>query len=115
MRESDVRPLRRQMEAVCAAGSPPFNPAQAPTLTRDPHDDPIVYPALLARADYLISDDRDIVPDRHEHHYEHEGHHVLAVTFNRFLAAYFEPTDLDWSAIDGRWLRLAYPDPPHRA
>lgn len=41
VRETDVRPLRRQMEAVCAAGSPPFDPAQTPTLTRDPHDDPI--------------------------------------------------------------------------
>jgi predicted nucleic acid-binding protein len=115
VRESDLRPLRRQMEAVCAAGSPPFDPAQAPTLTRDRQDDPILYTALLGEADYLISDDRDIVPDRHEHHYEHEGHHVLAVTFNRFLTAYFEPANLDWSAVDGRWLRHAYPDRPRGA
>jgi hypothetical protein len=110
VRESDVGPLRRQMEAICAAGSPPFDPVETPILTRDRRDDPIVYTALLAGADYLISDDLDIVPDRHEHHYEHAGHHVLAVTFSSFLAAYFEPTDLDWAAIDGRWLRHAYPD-----
>jgi predicted nucleic acid-binding protein len=108
VRETDVGPLRRQLQAICAAGSPPFDPLQAPILTRDRQDDPIVYTALLAEADYLISDDRDIVPDRHEHHYEHEDHHVLAVTFNRFLAAYFEPIDLDWAAIDGRWLQHAY-------
>lgn len=114
VRETDVRPLRRQMEAICAAGSPPFDPAQAPILTRDRRDDPIVYTALLAGANYLISDDHDIVPDGHEHHYEHDQHHVLALTFSRFLAVYFQPTDLDWSAIDGHWLRHAYQDPLHR-
>ncbi|HWW09257.1 MAG TPA: hypothetical protein VNY76_03320 [Candidatus Acidoferrales bacterium] len=93
---------------------PSFDPLQAPIFTRDRQDDPIVYTALLAEADYLISDDRDIVPDRREHHYEHDGHHLLAVTFNRFLAAHFEPTDLDWAAIDGHWLRRAYADPLQR-
>jgi predicted nucleic acid-binding protein len=110
VREADIGPLRRQLQGICVAGSPAFDPTQAPVLTRDRQDDPIVYTALLADAEYLISDDRDIVPDRHECHYEHEGHHVLAVTFNRFLAAHFEPTNLDWAAIDGRWLRHAYTD-----
>jgi predicted nucleic acid-binding protein len=114
VREADVGPLRRQMQAICVEASPPFDAAQAPPFTRDHRDDPIVYTALLAGADYLISDDLDIVPDRREHHYEHDGAQVLAVTFNRFLAAFFEPADLDWGAIDGRWLRHAYPDPAHR-
>jgi len=111
VREIDVRPLRRQVEAVCVAAAPPFDIAQAPKLTRDRKDDPIVYTALLGRADYLISDDRDIVPDGSEHVYEHDEHQVLATTFNRFITTYFEPADLDWGAIDGRWLRHAFDDP----
>ncbi len=63
VRDSDVQPLRRQVEAVCVAGSPPFNPSDSPSFTRDRKDDPIVYTALLNHADYLISDDRDIVPN----------------------------------------------------
>ena len=115
VRQRDVAALCHQLQAICVTASPPFDPPQAPILTRDRQDDPIVYTALLAEADYLISDDRDIVPDRREHHYEHEGHHVLAVTFNRFLAIHFEPTNLDWAVIDGGWLRHAYDDPLHRA
>ncbi len=111
MRKSDVKPLRRQVEAICVAASPPFESAEVPPLTRDRKDDPIVYTALLGRADYLISDDRDIVPDGREQLYEHDEHQVLAVTFNRFITTCFEPTDLDWSAIDGRWLRHAFDDP----
>lgn len=109
IRESDVGPLRRQMEAICAIGPQPFDLARTPTLTRDRKDDPIVYTALLADADYLVSDDRDIVPDGSEHHYEHDGHNVLAVTFNRLMASHFEPADLNWGEIDGRWLAHAYP------
>jgi predicted nucleic acid-binding protein len=115
VRASDIAALRHQLQAICVAASPPFDPRQAPILTRDRQDDPIVYTALIADADYLISDDRDIVPDRREHHYEHDRHHVLAVTFNHFLAIHFDPTNLDWAAIDGRWLRHAYDDPPHKA
>jgi predicted nucleic acid-binding protein len=110
VRESDVAPLRRQMEAICVLGPPPFETAQTPVLTRDRRDDPIVYTALLADADYLVSDDRDIVPNGHEQHYEHDKHHVLAVTFNQLLSNHFEPANLDWGAIDGRWLPHAYPD-----
>lgn len=108
IRESEVGPLRRQMEAVCAIGTPQFDVAHTPTLTRDRKDDPIVYTALLADADYLVSDDRDIVPDGSEHHYEHDGHSVLAVTLNRLLTSHFEPADLDWGEIDGHWLAYAY-------
>lgn len=118
VRDTDVQPLRRQVEAICVAGSPSFNSEDYPSFTRDRKDDPIVYTALLSCADYLISDDRDIVPDGSEHVYEHDENHTLAVTFNRFVTTYFEPADLDWGAIDGRWLRHAFDDPgagPHDA
>jgi hypothetical protein len=48
------------------------------------------------------------VPNRSEHAYEYDEHQVLAVTFNRFITTHFEPPDLDWSAIDGRWLQHAF-------
>jgi predicted nucleic acid-binding protein len=108
VRDTDVQPLRRRVEAICVAGSPTFNPEDTPSFTRDRKDNPIVYTALLGEADYLISDDHDIVPDSSEHAYEYDEHQVLAVTFNRFVTTYFEPLDLDWSAIDGHWLRHAF-------
>ena len=60
--------LRRQFEVICVGGPAPFDAATAPAPTRDPADDAIVYTALLADADFLISDDRDIVPDGDERH-----------------------------------------------
>jgi len=108
VRDADVQPLRRRVEAICVAGSPSFNPEDSPSFTRDRKDDPIVYTALLGHADYLISDDHDIVPNGNEHSYEHDEHQVIAVTFHRFITTHFEPPDLDWSAIDGRWLRHAF-------
>jgi hypothetical protein len=56
VRDTDIQPLRRQVEAICVAGSSSFNPEDPPPFTRDRKDDPIVYTALLSRADYLISD-----------------------------------------------------------
>lgn len=47
LRDQDIPKLRRQLEAICAVGSPPFDPTGAPALTRDPEDDPVVYTALL--------------------------------------------------------------------
>lgn len=82
-----------------------MHPEDSPSFTRDRKDDPIVYTALLGRADYLISDDHDIVPGGSEQAYEYDEHQVLAVTFNRFITTCFEPLDLNWSAIDGRWLQ----------
>jgi predicted nucleic acid-binding protein len=114
VRDTDIQPLRRRVEAICIAGSLSFNPDDSPPFTRDRKDDPIVYTALLGEADYLISDDRDIVPDGSEQAYEHDEHQVLAVTFNRFVTTYFEPADLDWGTIDGRWLRHAFDDPGGR-
>lgn len=103
-----VKEAVRQVEALCMAGSPPFDPSTSPALTRDPHDDPIVYSALLADADLLISDDRDIVPDGIEQFYEHGDRSTTAMTFNRMIERYFPAAEVDFSEIDGSWLGLAY-------
>ena len=100
--------LRRQFEAICVGGPAPFDPGAAPALTRDPADDAIVYTALLADADFLISDDRHIVPDGEERSYDSAEHRVLAVRFGHFVRDYFRPPDLDWGAIDGTMLATAY-------
>jgi predicted nucleic acid-binding protein len=96
--------LRRQFEAMCVGGPPPFDPATAPALTRDRADDAIVYTALLSDADFLISDDRDVVPEAEERAYRHGEHTVVAVPFGRFIREHFTPVDLDWRAIDGTML-----------
>jgi predicted nucleic acid-binding protein len=108
LRQEDIPLLRRQIEAICAAGSPPFEASRAPALTRDPEDDPVVYTALLADADYLISDDPDIVPDRGERRYEHGSHSVTAMTFHQLMTTHFDPADVDFDEIDGSWLGVAY-------
>lgn len=108
LREEDVPKLRHQIEAICAAGSPPFDPMHAPALTRDPNDDAIVYTALLGDADLLVSDDRHIVPNGVEHHYEHEGRSVVALTFHELMESRLGPLGIDFDQIDGSWLRLAY-------
>ncbi len=92
---------------MCVAGPPPFEGADVPALTRDPTDDPIVYGALLAGCDVLISDDRDIVPDRREREYAHGEDRLLAMTFAHFMNERFEPRDFPWSDIDGAWLGRA--------
>jgi len=102
----DVERLRRQAEAVCVAAAPAFDPTAAPALTRDPTDDPIVYSALLADADLLVSDDRDVVPDGESETYDHGEHRVRAITFATLLADYFR--GFDWDTIDGAWLAIAH-------
>ncbi len=111
LRQEDVPRLRRQLEAICVVGPPPFDPATAPALTRDPTDDPIILGALLADSAYLISDDRDIVPDGTEHEYEHGEHRLRAVTFGHFIRHCFEPDDFPWRRVDGRWLLDALRSP----
>jgi predicted nucleic acid-binding protein len=111
LRHEDVPRLRRQLEAICVAGPPAFDPTGAPALTRDPTDDPIVLGALLAGSDFLISDDRDIVPDAAEHDYEHGEHRLRAVTFRHFIRHCFEPDDFPWRRVDGRWLQDALRSP----
>jgi predicted nucleic acid-binding protein len=104
--EETVRRLRRQLEAVCPVAAPPFGEDDVPTLTRDPKDDPILYTALLADVDLLVSGDKDLVPDKHEQHWEHEGHTVLAMTFEALAAERL--SDIDWDEIDGSWLAIAF-------
>jgi predicted nucleic acid-binding protein len=108
LREEDIPKLRHQVEAVCAIGAPPFDPAQVPALTRDPQDDPIVYAALVSDADLLISDDKHIVPDGIEHQYEHEGRTVLAITFNELIESRLSHAGIDFDEIDGSWLGVAH-------
>jgi predicted nucleic acid-binding protein len=105
----DARQLRRQMEAICVAAAPPFPPEQIPAFTSDPDDDPIVYGALLAGADYLISDDKDIVPRKEPREYEHEERRLLAVPFG-YLMSDLMP-DIDWGEIDGGLLAEALAPP----
>jgi hypothetical protein len=92
---------------ICVAGPPPFDALDAPALTRDPADDPIAYGALLADADYLISDDRDIVGPGHERALEHADHRTLAITFGRFISEHVSPPDFAWDRVDGAWINEA--------
>ena len=108
VRPEDAEAIRRQFEAICAVAAPPFQPADLPPLTRDPEDDPIVYGALLAGCDILISDDKDIVPNGIEQDYEHGEHRLRAVKFGRFISEVFEPKDFPWSEVDGSWLLKAF-------
>jgi predicted nucleic acid-binding protein len=104
--EEDIPRLRRQVQAVCVAGSPPIDPREAiPILTRDPDDDPIVFAALRADVDLLISDDKDVVPDRRFQTYQHEDHRLLAVTFGVLVEDHI---DAPWADIDGSWLAVAH-------
>lgn len=111
VRPEDAAKLRRQFEAICAVGPPPFDPAESPALTRDPEDDPIVYGALLAGSDVLVSDDRDIVPGGIGREYQHAEHRLRAMTFREFVHECFEPVDFPWSEVDGSWLGEAFRRP----
>jgi len=108
LRPEDARAARRQFEAICAVGAPPLDRIEVPRLTRDPEDDPIVYGALLAGCDLLISDDKDIVPDGVEQVYEHGEHRLRAVRFGRFIEEIFHPSDFPRSQVDGNWLHETY-------
>lgn len=106
LRDKDIPPLLRQLEAVCAIGAPPFDQDAVPALTRDPKDDGILHTALLADADLLISDDKHLVPDRHEHRWEHDGNTVVAVTFDTLVSERLDAANLN--KVDGSWLAVAY-------
>jgi len=99
LRGKDIPPLLRQLEVVCAIGAPPFDQDAVPALTRDRKDDGILYTALLADADLLVSDDKHLVPDGHEHHWEHGGDTIVAVTFNTLVSERLDAASL--SEIDG--------------
>lgn len=109
LRQEDVPLLRRQMEAVCVIAAPLFADSTVPALTADPKDDPILYTALLADADLLISGDKHLVPDKKEELWEHKAGTVLALTFETLLADRLGA--VAWDEIDGSWLGLAYDQP----
>jgi predicted nucleic acid-binding protein len=102
LRDKDIPLLRRQLEAVCAIGAPPFTEEAVPLLTQDRNDDGILYTALLGDADLLVSDDKHLVPDRHEHHWEYDGRSVVAVTVDTLLSERLDAATL--SDIDGSLL-----------
>lgn len=106
LRDRDIPLLRRQLEVVCAIGAPPFDQDAVPALTQDRKDDGILYTALLGGADLLVSDDKHLVPDRHEHHWEHDGRPVAAVTFDTLVSERLDAASL--SEIDGSWLAVAH-------
>lgn len=106
LRDKDIPLLRRQLEVVCAIGAPPFNQDAVPALTQDRKDDGILYAALLGDADLLVSDDKHLVPDRHEHRWEHDGRSVVAVTFDTLVSERLDAANL--SEIDGSWLAVAH-------
>jgi|NGEPerStandDraft_6_1074524.scaffolds.fasta_scaffold20807_3 hypothetical protein len=106
----DASRLRRQMEVLCVSAAPPFAPGTLPALTPDPDDDAIVYGALLADADYLVSDDRrHIVPNGEPREYEHADRRLLAVTFD-YLVSELMP-HIEWGEINGALLAKALEAP----
>lgn len=106
LRDEDIPPLRRQLEVVCVAGAPTFDPSTVPALTQDRKDDAILYTALIGDADLLISDDKHLVPDRHEHLWEHDGRAVATVTFDTLVNERLDAANL--GEIDGSWLAVAH-------
>jgi hypothetical protein len=67
---------------------------------------------LLADADYLISDDRDIVGPGDERVLEHADHSTLAITFGRFISEHVSPPDFAWDRVDGAWINEALRSSP---
>lgn len=106
LRDEDIPRLRRQLEVVCVAGAPLFDPETVPPMTQDRKDDAILYTALTGEADLLISDDKHLVPNRHEHFWEHDSHVVAAITFDTLLSERLDAASL--SDIDGSWLAVAH-------
>lgn len=104
----DPLTARRQVEAVCVAAEPIFDRATVPALTTDPDDDLIVWTALSAGTDLLISDDKDIVPADADgsRFFEHAGNTVLAVRFGYLME--HQLAAVDWAQIDGSMLAQLY-------
>ena len=104
----DPATARRQVESVCVAAEPVFDPANVPALTTDPDDDLIVWTALSSAAELLISDDKDIVPTDADgsRFYEHGDNSVLAVRFGYLVEN--QLGGVDWAQIDGTMLPRLY-------
>ena len=48
------------------------------------------------------------MPDGVEHHYEHEGRLVTALTFGELMESRLAPLGIDFDEIEGSWLSQAY-------
>jgi len=110
VRKKDIAPLRRQLESICTVAGPKLGDRRVPALTADPKDDPILFAALLGDVDLLISDDKHLVPNQHEHHWEHEEHSLTAITFKALVEERL--SDVDLTEIEGSWLRIAHESAP---
>lgn len=110
LRKKDIPPLRRQLESICTVAGPKLDNRRVPPLTPDPKDDPILFGALLGDVDLLISDDKHLVPDQREHHWEYDGHSLTAITFDTLVEERL--SDVDFAEIEGSWLRIAHEAAP---
>jgi len=105
---SEAPALLARLQSLCVHAAPPFDPTVIPAFTSDPKDDPVIYSALLAKADFVISDDKHIVPkdQRPVAFYEHGDARVAAMTFDHLMTDHL--SDVNWDEIDGAWLRNAF-------
>lgn len=99
--------LKRQLLALSVTAPDPLYVDAVPALTSDVEDDPIVFDALRVKADYLISDDKHIVPAASDGCHEHEfgENRILAMTFDHLMTNHL--SDVEWDEIDGRFLNQA--------
>lgn len=99
--------LSTQLLALSVTAPDPLYVANVPILTADPKDDAIVHDALRINADYLISDDKHIVPRSAGGSYEYEfgEHRMLAMRFDYLLENHLD--SIDWNEIDGSLLSEA--------
>lgn len=73
----------------------------------DPDDDKVVHTALVTSAEWLVSDDRHIVPDPDESaEYElpDQTARIAAARFDYYATAQLENAGFDLADVDGSWL-----------
>lgn len=105
--EVEAGMLRRQLLAISVTAPDPLYVEVIPTLTLDPEDDPILLDALRMQADYLISDDKHVVPKDADGSIEYElaENRILAIRFDYLRDEMLD--SVDWDGIDGALLREA--------
>jgi predicted nucleic acid-binding protein len=104
---------RRRLIAITQAITPDFDLDQVPTYTdeRDRDDDKVIHTALLARADFIVSDDRHISvdPTSATAYCEPSGDAVVnACRFDHFVENHVNSLHFELPSIDGSLLWLAY-------
>ena len=76
----------------------------------EPFVDALPLPRRLVAHEHETScDARDGI----EHHYEHEGRFVTALTFGELMESQLGPLGIDFDQIEGSWLGLAYASMGH--